>query len=83
MNDSGQITGYYFDSSSTTHSFVYSNGTYTTIDDPLGTATTAVAINDSGQIVGTFSDNNAPTCLSIATAPTRLSMVPSVRPCHR
>src|SRR4029077_2711816 len=39
------------------HGFLYSNGTYTTLDDPLGTTTEALGINDAGQIVGFYTDS--------------------------
>ena len=39
----GQIVGYYIDSSGTEHGFLYSGGTYTTLDDPLGAKGTEVA----------------------------------------
>jgi probable HAF family extracellular repeat protein len=53
LNDSGQIVGWYTDSSGT-HGFEYSQGSYTTIDDPDGLAgtTALVGINDSGEIAG-------------------------------
>ena len=35
INTSGQIAGYYLDSSNSSHGFLYSGGTYTTLDDPL------------------------------------------------
>jgi hypothetical protein len=37
INDSGQISGTYFDNGFETHGFLLSGGTYTTVDDPLGT----------------------------------------------
>ena len=41
------------------HGFLYSGGTYTTIDDPLATnGTVATGINNSGQIVGYYTDSN-------------------------
>jgi probable HAF family extracellular repeat protein len=55
INNAGQIVGYYSDAMGFTHGFVYSNGTYTTLDDPLGVGTTrALGINDFGQIVGSY-----------------------------
>src|SRR5262249_13894425 len=56
FNDLGQVVGYaYYGGAS--HGFLYSNGTYTTLDDPSATGGTyASAINDSGQIVGSYSD---------------------------
>jgi probable HAF family extracellular repeat protein len=59
VNSAGQIVGYYFDGSTRIHGFLYSGGTYTTLDDPLGIrATFASGINDAGQIVGTYADGN-------------------------
>jgi probable HAF family extracellular repeat protein len=41
------------------HGFVYSNGSYTPISDPLGTNGTAVTgINNQGQIVGYYLDSS-------------------------
>jgi probable HAF family extracellular repeat protein len=57
INGSGQIVGGYFDSSFHGHGFLYSNGTYTTLDDPMASQSTfASGINDAGQIVGQYSD---------------------------
>ena len=45
-------SGAYYDSSGLRHGYVYSNGSYTTIDDPLGTKGSGVeGINDAGQMV--------------------------------
>jgi probable HAF family extracellular repeat protein len=58
INDAGQSVGYYvINGGSTPQGFLYSGGTYTTIDDPLTVgepATFAQGINDAGQIVGYF-----------------------------
>src|SRR5262249_4783767 len=62
INDKGQITGYYQTSSITDsqHSFVYSNGQYTSIDPPAGIAgSLAFSINNSGQVVGYYADNSS------------------------
>src|SRR5437763_11672482 len=59
INASGQIVGQYTDASNHTHGFLYSNGTYTTLDDPSASATGgtfALGINDLGQIVGVYGD---------------------------
>jgi probable HAF family extracellular repeat protein len=44
------------------HGFLYSNGHYTTLNDPFGklghvTTTEATGINDKGQIVGNYIDS--------------------------
>jgi probable HAF family extracellular repeat protein len=57
INASGQIVGYYFNNTGQQeHGFLRSsNGTYTTLDDPLATnGTEAFGINDLGQIVGQY-----------------------------
>ena len=57
INDFGQIVGWYQDAAMVQHGFVAQNGTFTTIDNPLGVkGTTVQGINDDGQIVGTYTD---------------------------
>ena len=71
INDAGQIVGAYVDANHLMHGYIYSNGTYTIIDDPLaGTngpypqsggstgGTQAFGINNSGQIVGEYFDSD-------------------------
>jgi probable HAF family extracellular repeat protein len=56
INDTGAIVGTYRDSANVTHGFLYSNGTYNTIDAPgaqFGTYVTG--INNSGQLALTYS----------------------------
>jgi len=50
INNNGQVVGTYNDASGS-HGFIYSDGTYTTLDDPAGTDTQALGINDLGEIV--------------------------------
>src|SRR5271165_7071038 len=60
INDAGQVVGEYIDNALNTNGFLYSGGSYTTIDDPLAapiggdTITIAEGINDAGQIVGIY-----------------------------
>ncbi|HYK24749.1 MAG TPA: PEP-CTERM sorting domain-containing protein [Steroidobacteraceae bacterium] len=60
INDSGQVTGWFIDGSGVQHAFIYSAGTWTTIDgNPLiagGAWTQGLGINDSGQLVGSLFD---------------------------
>ncbi len=51
INDTGQIVGWYGGGG-----FLYSGGTYTTLNDPsvTGTHTFAYGINDASQIVGYY-----------------------------
>jgi probable HAF family extracellular repeat protein len=53
INDVGTIVGQ--------HGFVYSNGSFTTLDAPgaLASSTDANGINNAGQIVGAFLDNSS------------------------
>ena len=56
INDSGAIVGDYRDSSNVTPGFIYSNGTYKTIDAAGAQyGTTVTGINDSGQLALTYS----------------------------
>jgi uncharacterized membrane protein len=63
INNSGQIVGTYTDAPLTLtsptngqHGLLYSNGVFSTLNDPLGTfGSQAHGINDLGQIVGTYS----------------------------
>ncbi|TMJ81714.1 MAG: hypothetical protein E6G76_24775 [Alphaproteobacteria bacterium] len=58
INNASQVVGY-FNGTDGIHSFLYSGGTYTTLDDPLGVrGTYATGINNFGQIVGYFIDVN-------------------------
>jgi probable HAF family extracellular repeat protein len=62
INDAGQIIGWYQAGSDTYDGFLYSGGSYTTLDSPLGGGnngrplTLAFGINDAGQIVGYYTD---------------------------
>jgi len=56
INNAGQIVGSYVDATGT-HGFLFSDGTFTTIDDPLATqGTFALGINNAGEIVGLYVD---------------------------
>ena len=57
VNDVGQVVGFYTTSGITSgdHGFIYSNGTYVTLDDPFASAGThAESINALGQVVGEY-----------------------------
>ena len=57
INDAGQVVGAYTDANRQGHGFLYSGGTFTALDDPLGAdGTTAFGINNAGQIVGDYFD---------------------------
>lgn len=58
INNSGEVVGYYYDSSGFLHGFSYSGGSHSTIDVPVpgATYTTAFGINNSGEITGTYGD---------------------------
>ena len=72
INDLGQIVGGYSDSSGA-HGFLYSDGTYTTIDDALGTSTIAYGINNAGQIAGQYTDSSGTLHGFLATPPATTS----------
>src|SRR5262249_58669767 len=55
INNAGQIVGHYAGSDFKTHGFLYSGGSYITVDDPLNTdLSEALDINSAGQIVGGY-----------------------------
>jgi hypothetical protein len=58
INNSDAIVGYYF--SGKPHGFLYTGGTYTTVDYPLlgSLGTVAQGINDTGDIAGIYFDAN-------------------------
>ena len=56
INDHGDVTGFYFDSTGT-HGYLYSSGKYTTLDVPGTFSTLAFGINNAGQIVGEYDDS--------------------------
>ncbi|MCI0530296.1 MAG: S8 family serine peptidase, partial [Nitrospira sp.] len=58
INDSGQIVGFYFDSSRA-HGFLLDRGSFTTIDFPGDVYNKSFGMNDSGQIVGLYTDSLA------------------------
>jgi probable HAF family extracellular repeat protein len=61
INNLGEVVGYYTNNSNP-NGFVYSNGTYTSFNDPLGSAGTwARGINDKQQVVGYYVDVNGKT----------------------
>ena len=58
INDSGQATGYYYDSSWNVHGFVYSGGSFTTLDNPGAVQTLPAGINNNGQETGYYLDSS-------------------------
>jgi probable HAF family extracellular repeat protein len=60
INGTGEIAGSYGDVKGE-HGFVYSNGSFTTLDDPFAATSMGThvhAINDQGDVVGTYYDAN-------------------------
>jgi probable HAF family extracellular repeat protein len=60
INDLGQAVGIYYSQISEFYfeGFLYSGGTYSTIDPPGSISSNPGGINDLGQIVGTYEDDN-------------------------
>lgn len=59
VNNSGQIVGIWRDTSGTTHGFLDSGGTFSSIDIPSGLIGQALGINDAGLISGVFTSAGA------------------------
>ena len=53
INDADQVIGRYVDGTGG-HTFLCSDGNYTTLDVPGTTSTTATEINNAGQVLGTY-----------------------------
>ena len=73
VNVSGQIVGSFGGS----HGFLYSGGTFTTVDVPGASSTAAYGISASGQIVGSYTD--VFTGFLTMRGPISRSMTPSLR----
>jgi probable HAF family extracellular repeat protein len=61
INNRGDIVGSYVDSALVQHGYLYSNGSYTTLNAPAGVLpfnTQAFGINDRGQIAGEYFSRN-------------------------
>jgi probable HAF family extracellular repeat protein len=59
INRAGWVVGdYRLDRRLHQHGFLYTAGTYVTLDDPLGTDTYVTGINNVGQIVGYYIDSS-------------------------
>jgi len=66
INASGAVTGYYVDSSSNTHGFIYSAGNYTSFDVPGDfsdghsglVGTVPMSIDTAGDVIGSWTDSN-------------------------
>ena len=54
INNSGQIVGFYWDSSFQSHGFLDVNGTFTNVDVPGSAWSEATGINNQGDIVGVY-----------------------------
>ncbi len=59
VNDSGQIVGFFADSSDNDHGYEVSDGRFTAINFPGSTSTFAQGINDSGEVVGFWGTSTA------------------------
>jgi len=58
INDSGQVVGSAFTSTSSQHAFLYSNGTMNDLGTLGGSSSYAWSVNDSGQVAGVLSTSS-------------------------
>ena len=56
INDKGQIAGHYSGQDKLVHGFIWTAGTFATIDPPHSTDTVVTALNNEGDVAGTFRD---------------------------
>jgi hypothetical protein len=54
VNNSGRVVGYFYDSKSNPHGFVWSAGAVSAVDVPGALSTTARGLNDAGDVVGNY-----------------------------
>ncbi|HUE03381.1 MAG TPA: hypothetical protein VMR62_27710 [Bryobacteraceae bacterium] len=54
LNKSGQISGWYQDSSGVNHGFVKTGSTCTQVDQPGATGTLLLHMNDEGSVAGFY-----------------------------
>lgn len=57
INDSFAVCGFYIDSSTVNHGFLFNQHGFTTLDFPGATFTQALGLNDHGFVVGTYMDS--------------------------
>ena len=74
VNDAGEVVGYYYGADHELHGFLYEDGVYVSLSNPLadGGGTYATAINNSGQVVG-YSNDDGFDGFAVAT-PTTLTL---------
>ncbi len=80
INNAGQVVGTYTDAANNAHGLLYSNGSFTTVNDPLGPNSTVLnGINDLGQAVGFYTDsmNNVDGLLVTTPEPASLLLLAS------
>ncbi len=67
INNHSVATGYFLDSSSNIHGFIYQNKKFRQFDVPGAGLTIAFGINDSGQLCGYYVNSKGQTVGFIAT----------------
>jgi hypothetical protein len=58
VNDSGEVLGYWYDSSYTRHPFTFQNGTLTSFSFPQGSGIVALGLNNKGDVAGDYTDSS-------------------------
>lgn len=57
INDSGVISGTYYDAANVSHGFIYSSGSWSSVDVAGAAGTTIYHIQNSGDIEGWYTDD--------------------------
>lgn len=57
-NNAQALVGNYVDTANVTHGFIYTGGSFVTIDNPNATETIPQDVNNLGQVVGQYNDAN-------------------------
>ena len=56
INDTGDIAGWYSDTTGKTHGFVYADGAFSTVDVAGASATQLTRVKNWGQVTGIYTD---------------------------
>jgi hypothetical protein len=56
MNDAGDVAGYYYNADNVNHGFVFSGGTFSTVEVAGARGTLLSRIKNDGRVTGVYTD---------------------------
>jgi probable HAF family extracellular repeat protein len=78
INNAGVVTGYYQDSSSNYHGFVWQNGTFQTVDYPSAVDTVLGGLNNRGVAMGSHGDGTTTHTVTYAVSTGTWTTLPDI-----